>query len=101
MQLHAIREARAARVAEARSLLASMPTLTPEAHTAFDKIKATITDLEGQEARAQFIEDAERRAVGAPVANTAPPTPAPTPHPRPPDPPSSTRATVATCGTCS
>ena len=47
MQLHAIREARAARVAEARTLLASMPTLTPEAQTAFDKIKATITDLEG------------------------------------------------------
>ena len=40
MQLHQIREARAARVQEARSLLASMPTLTPEAQTKFDAIKA-------------------------------------------------------------
>ena len=67
MQLHQIREARAAKVNEARSLLASMPTLTPEAQTKFDAIKAEIVNLEGQEARAQFIEDAERRSLGAPV----------------------------------
>jgi hypothetical protein len=67
MQLHQIREARAARVQEARSLLASMPTLTPEAQTKFDAIKAEIVNLEGQEARAQFIEDAERRSLGQPV----------------------------------
>ena len=67
MQLHQIREQRAARVQEARSLLASMPTLTPEAQTKFDAIKAEIVNLEGQEARAQFIEDAERRSLGAPV----------------------------------
>ncbi len=67
MQLHQIREARAAKVAEARSLLASMPTLTPEAQTKFDAIKAEIVSLEGQEARAQFIEDAERRTAGQPV----------------------------------
>ena len=67
MQLHQIREARAAKVTEARSLLASMPTLTPEAQTKFDAIKAEIVNLEGQEARAQFVEDAERRALGAPV----------------------------------
>jgi HK97 family phage major capsid protein len=70
MQLAAIREARAAKVAEARSLLASMPSLTPEAQTKFDAIKAEIVNLEGQEARAQFVEDAERRAVGAPVDNS-------------------------------
>lgn len=67
MQLHQIREARAAKVNEARSLLASMPTLTPEAQTKFDAIKAEIVNLEGQEARAQFVEDAERRSLGAPV----------------------------------
>ena len=67
MQLHQIREARAAKVNEARSLLASMPTLTPEAQTKFDAIKAEIVNLEGQEARAQFVEDAERRSLGQPV----------------------------------
>lgn len=67
MQLHQIREARAAKVNEARSLLASMPTLTPEAQAKFDAIKAEIVNLEGQEARAQFVEEAERRSLGAPV----------------------------------
>ena len=67
MQLHQIREARAAKVTEARTLLASSPTLTPEAQTKFDAIKAEIVNLEGQEARAQFVEEAERRSLGAPV----------------------------------
>lgn len=67
MQLHQIREAKAARVSEARSLLASSPTLTPEAQTKFDAIKAEIVALEGQEARAQFVEEAERRSLGTPV----------------------------------
>ena len=70
MQLHQIREAKAARVSEARSLLASSPTLTPEAQTKFDAIKAEIVNLEGQEARAQFVEEAERRSLGAPVHNS-------------------------------
>ena len=65
--LHAIREQRSQKVNEARSLLASMPTLTPEAQTKFDAIKAEIVNLEGQEARAQFVEDAERRSLGTPV----------------------------------
>ena len=67
MQLHQIREARAAKVNEARSLLASMPTLTPEAQAKFDGIKAEIVNLEGQEARAQLVEDWERRSLGQPV----------------------------------
>lgn len=67
MQLHQVREARAQKVAEARSLLASMPNLTPEAQTKFDAIKAEIVNLEGQEARAQFVEEAERRSLGTPV----------------------------------
>lgn len=67
MQLHEIREARAAKVAEARSLLASMPTLTPEAQTKFDGIKTEIVNLEAQEQRQQFIDEAERRSLGQPV----------------------------------
>jgi len=69
MQLHEIREARAAKVSEARSLLAAAngQNLTPEQQTAFDKLKGEITSLEQQEQRAQFIEDAERRSVGQPV----------------------------------
>ena len=69
MQLAAIRETRAQKVSEARSLLnsANGGNLTPEAQSKFDAIKAEITSLESQEARAQFIEDAERRSLGAPV----------------------------------
>ena len=67
MQLHAIREAKTAKVTEARALLASTPTLNAEGVAAFDKLKAAITDLEGQEQRAVFIEDHERRALGTPV----------------------------------
>lgn len=63
MQLHEIREARAAKVTEARNLLATTPNMTPEATAAFDKLKGEITSLESQEQRAQFVEDAERRSV--------------------------------------
>lgn len=70
MTLAAIREARAAKVTEARTLLASSPNLTPEAQTKFDAIKAEIVNLEAQEARAQFVEDAERRSMGTPVDNS-------------------------------
>ncbi len=67
MQLHQIREARAAKVQEARSLLASTPQLNAEGQAKFDKLKSEITALEADEQRAQFIEDAERRSLGAPV----------------------------------
>lgn len=67
MTLHAIREAKAQKVHEARTLLASAPTLTPEAQTRFDAIKTEIVNLEGQESRAQFVEDMERNALGTPT----------------------------------
>lgn len=67
MQLHQIREARAQKVAEARSLLASTPQLNAEGQAKFDKLKSEITALEADEQRAQFIEDAERRSLGQPV----------------------------------
>ncbi|WP_341669076.1 phage major capsid protein [Alcaligenes sp. SDU_A2] len=67
MKLHEIREARATKVAEARSLLEAHKTLTADQQTAFDKLKADIQDLEQQESRQQFIDDMERRQAGAPV----------------------------------
>lgn len=68
MSLIAVREQKAAKTAEARALLAKAEgekrSLTAEESTTFDTLKATITDLESQEARAQFLDDAERRASG-------------------------------------
>ncbi len=69
MTLAAIREARAAKVSEARNLLTTAESekrsLNPAEQAAFDGIKSAITDLEGQESRAVFVEDAERRAMGS------------------------------------
>lgn len=71
MKLNDLREARALKVAEARALADSAQaqnrSLTADEVTAFDKLKAEITDLEGQEARAQLMDDWERRSAGAPV----------------------------------
>jgi len=71
MTLTEIREARAAKVAEMRSLLAKSETekrtLNDGEKTAFDKLKGEITNLEADEQRAQFLADVERRAVGEPV----------------------------------
>lgn len=74
MQLSSIREARAAKVAEARNLLATAERenrqLTADESAKFDSIKNTITDLEQQEARQQFLDDAERRQAGTVVAGS-------------------------------
>ncbi len=59
----AIREARAAKVIEARSLL-NTENLSAEGKAKFDALKSEITGLEQDEARATFLADAERRAVG-------------------------------------
>jgi len=71
MSLAQIRETRAAKVAEMRTMLntaqSEKRSLNPQEQSAFDSLKATITDLEGQESRATFLEDAERRAMGTPV----------------------------------
>lgn len=71
MTLQAIREQRAAKVAEARTLLDTAQResrqLTAEESAKFDAIKAEITTLEAAEQRQQFIDDAERRSVGTPV----------------------------------
>lgn len=72
MNLNAIREARAGKVAEARTLLAKADTekraLSAEESTRFDSIKAEITDLESKEQRAVFLAECERRMQGEPVA---------------------------------
>jgi len=73
MNLAAIRESRAAKVADMRRLLTTAETekrsLTPAEQSAFDALKTEITGLESQEARAQFLEDAERRSLGTPVGD--------------------------------
>ena len=75
MSLAAIREQRAQKVAEMRTLLntaqSEKRSLTQPEQSAFDSLKASITDLEGQEARAQFVEDAERRSLGVAVDKSA------------------------------
>lgn len=73
MQIAAIREKKASKVNEARALVEAAATqsrqLTPEEVAAFDVIKKAIQDLEGEEARATFLQDLERRAVGEPVGD--------------------------------
>ena len=72
MNLQHIREAKAAKVAEARNLVAKADgerrSLTSDESASFDRIKSEIESLEAQEARAGFLADTERRMSGAPVA---------------------------------
>lgn len=72
MNLHAIREAKASKVAALRALLASADTekraLTSDERSSFETIKGEITGLEADEQRTQFLEDVERRAAGQRVA---------------------------------
>lgn len=69
--LATIRETRAAKVAEMRQMLnaaqSEKRSLNPQEQSAFDSLKASITDLEGQEQRVAFMEDAERRSLGVAV----------------------------------
>lgn len=71
MKLHEIRQKKAAKVAEARNILTVAETekrsLNAAEQAAFDAIKTEVTNLEGHEARAQFVEEAERRTAGEPV----------------------------------
>jgi len=71
MNLQNIREQRAGHVDEMRRLLAlaesEKRSLSPKEQEAFDGLKTLITELEGQEARAQFLIDAERRMMGTPA----------------------------------
>lgn len=65
MRLNDIKEKRAALVTEMRGILANAgDKLSAEQQTKFDGLKTQITDLEGQEARANFLEAEERRLLG-------------------------------------
>jgi HK97 family phage major capsid protein len=68
MKLPDLKEQRALRVAEMRGILSAAETqkrsLTADEQGRFDKLKTEVTGLEADEARAQFLEDAERRAMG-------------------------------------
>ena len=64
MKLNDLRESRAALVAEMRTL-ADKAEMTADDTARFDALKADVQKLEAQEERAQFLADAERRALGA------------------------------------
>lgn len=71
MNLNQIREQRAAKVTEMRALLAKAETekrnLNSDEQSKFEAMKADITALEGQEQRAAFLAETERRMMGEPV----------------------------------
>lgn len=73
MSIAQIRETRAAKVSTMRNMLntaeSEKRSLNPAEQSAFDALKTEITALEGQEARAAFLEDAERRSLGVPVGD--------------------------------
>jgi hypothetical protein len=68
MKLFEIAEQKALKIAEMRGLLNAGDKLSPEHQAKFDAMKREVTDLEGQEARAKFLDDAERRSMGEPDA---------------------------------
>lgn len=74
MTLAEIRQRKAARTAEARALLAKAETekrsLNADESATFDTIKGDIESLEQAEARQQFLDDAERRQVGAVIVGS-------------------------------
>ena len=73
MTIAAIRENRAAKVSDMRRLLATAESekrsLNAAEQANFDALKTSITDLEAQESRAAFLQEAERRALGHPVGD--------------------------------
>lgn len=69
MKLFEVREQRALKVAEMRALAEG--EMTAEKKAAFDKLKGEVVALEQDEQRAQFLEEAERRAMGQPADKQA------------------------------
>nr|WP_314623629.1 phage major capsid protein [uncultured Noviherbaspirillum sp.] len=69
--LHNLKEQRALAVAEMRGMVEKAQgekrSLSGDEAAKFESLKTKITDLEGQEARALFLADAERRMIGTPV----------------------------------
>ena len=75
MNLAAIRESRAAKVADMRALLskaeAEKRSLTDAEKSTFDTLKGEVQTLEGDEQRATFMQEIERRQAGEPVGDQA------------------------------
>lgn len=75
MNLAAIREKRAAKVAEMRTLLAKAEAekrnLSDAEKATFDTLKGEVQTLEGDEQRATFMQEMERRQAGDPVGDKA------------------------------
>lgn len=69
--IHLIKEHRAAAVCEMRGIVekaqAEKRSLSTDEAARFDTLKTKITVLEGEEQRAAFLDDTERRMVGSPV----------------------------------
>lgn len=69
--IHSIKEQKSQAVQEMRALVENAQSakrnLNSDEAAKFDTLKTKITDLEGQEARASFLADAERRMIGTPV----------------------------------
>ena len=76
MNLAAIREKRAAKVADMRALLSKSEaekrsSLTDAEKATFDTLKGEFQALEGDEQRAAFMQEVERRQAGEPVGDKA------------------------------
>lgn len=73
MTLQEVRQRKAAKTAQARTLLAKATTenrqLNADESSKFDAIKAEIESLEQAEARQQFMDEQERRQAGVTVVN--------------------------------
>ncbi len=69
MKLFEVREQRALKVAEMRALADG--EMNADKKAAFDKLKTEVVALEQDEQRAQFLEEAERRAMGQPADKQA------------------------------
>lgn len=73
MNLHAIREARAQKIAAMRNILSTAETekrtLTAAEQGQFDALKGEVTSLEADETRASFMAEAERRMLGESVGD--------------------------------
>ena len=69
--IHQYKEQKAQAVTEMRGMVekaqAQKRSLTGDEAMKFEALKTKVTDLEGQEARASFLADAERRMIGQPV----------------------------------
>lgn len=69
--IHSIKEQKNQAVQEMRALVETAQSakrnLSGDEVAKFDTLKTKVTELEGQEARASFLADAERRMIGTPV----------------------------------